>query len=251
MRTFRVRDNIVKSSVENLKRRGKLSDKDYQLISNSIEKNISLYLNSPEAYLRTSALRYIKLHKDDSFLPKLYEMIKYENVLYTKIELCDCLVFFGEQTIKELVPLLGKVGTNQHKEIGNYDLEKKSYPLPRDIVGRILIRMGPVVFKYLKDIFERGDLSETSEAIDVIGHISFNYNDETMEDRLMDEYHKNKNSLIRWKLIRAFQSFSSKRVIQILENIERDGSEDLIIRKEAERSLKRITERNPVISDST
>jgi hypothetical protein len=239
------RNAAMKSSEENLKRRGRLSDKDYQLISTTIEKNIESYLGSEEAYLRTAAIRYIKLKKDGSFLPKLYEMLKQESILYTKIELCECLAEFGDRVIESLVPLLGKIGDNQHKEMGNYDLEKKSYPLPRDIVARILIRIGPSTFPYLKRVFLEKNTPALSEAIDVIGHVTFNHKDYSMEKLLLDEYANNKDRLIEWKLIRAFQSYCSEPVVQILETAANNKTTDIIIRNEAARSLSRVKERGP------
>ncbi|MFA6506764.1 MAG: hypothetical protein WCT14_11720 [Treponemataceae bacterium] len=238
----------MKSSEEDLKRRGRLSDKEYLLISTTIEKNIVAYLDSEEGYLRSAALRFIKIRKDETFLPRLYAMLSQENPIYTRIELGDCLLEFGEQVLENIMPLLGRIGNNQHKEIGNYDLGKKSFPLPRDVVGRIAIRFGPIVFKYLDTAFIERDVSVLSEAIDIIGHVTYAYKDYSMENKLIEEYSKVNNLLIEWKLIKAFQSFNSEEVIGKLETIICDERKDIILRREAERSLLRIKERNPRIA---
>jgi hypothetical protein len=83
---------------------------------------------------------------------------------------------------------LGTIGKNRHNKIEIIDIHKKSYPLPRDIVGRILIRIGPQVFPELKRItLEDKNINQTMEAIDVIGHITWNYKNYEMEN-ILTEY---------------------------------------------------------------
>ena len=50
-------------------------------------------------------------------MPLFCELIKKEKTLYTKIELQKALVKYGEKSILHLIPLLGTIGNNQHKEI--------------------------------------------------------------------------------------------------------------------------------------
>jgi hypothetical protein len=79
--------------------------------------------------------------------------------LYTKIAICEAIEAYGVSSLPYLVPLLGKIGNNQHKKAGFYDLDKKSYPLPRDIAARIIIRIGEPALPLLEDILLNGTIS--------------------------------------------------------------------------------------------
>jgi hypothetical protein len=148
---------------------------------------------------------------------------------------------YNGKAIPYLMPLLGTIGKNQHKEIEIIDINKKSYPLPRDIAGRILIRIGPKVFPEInKLLMENKNINQITEAIDIIGHITWNYKDYSMEKSLLEYYNKNKdNEFMEWKIVRAFQSFNSIEIKEILKKIIKEHKNKVII-EEAKRSIKRI-----------
>jgi hypothetical protein len=144
-------------------------------------------------------------------------MLKSNEKLYTKLELQNSLKNYGEKSIPYLIPLLGTIGNNQHRKMEIIDINKKSYPCPRDIVGMILIRIGPKVLKKKKKLLiEDKNPVQIHEAIDIIGHITWNYKDYSMEEELLDYYNRHKdNEFIKWKISRAFQSFNSiKRILE-------------------------------------
>jgi hypothetical protein len=84
------------------------------------------------------------------------------------------------------------------------------------------------------------DINQITEAIDVIGHITWNYKNYEMERILLEYYNKHKgNEFIEWKIIRVFQSFNSDEIKTILENIMKTSKNKIII-EEVKRSIRRI-----------
>jgi HEAT repeat protein len=231
----------MKSTNEQLKNRGFAFDEDIILYKNYNEKELLKLLQDKEAYKRTIAVKLLSNYKKENHIQLFCETLKRENKLYTKIELCTILESYGEKAILCLMPLLGTIGKNQHTKIELVDINKKSYPLPRDIVGRILIRIGPKVFPELKKILlEDKNINQIPEAIDVIGHITCNHKDYSMEKNLLKYFNKNKgNEFIEWKIVRAFQAFKSQEIKNILENIIKTHK-NKIITDEAKRSMARM-----------
>lgn len=231
----------MKSSTEQLRQRGFAPEGEELKYTESGEQVVMKLLSDRDAYKRTIGIRLISKNKKEKYLPLLCKMLEKENKLYTKIALCECLEEYGETAIPYLIPLLGTIGDNQHKEIKIADLDKKSYPLPRDIAARVLIRIGPGVFPGLRKILkDNKNRDRISEAIDVIGHVTWNFHDCSMEDVLVDFYYKNiQDEFLVWKLIRSFQSFHSKQIKDILEDTVKNHGHEVIV-KEAKRSLDRI-----------
>ena len=88
------------------------------------------------------------------------------------------------------------------------DFKKTSYPLPRDIAARTLIRIGSTALPDLIRVLNGSDLVRLSEAIDTIGFICF-YNYQPGVAGLLEEcfYRNEKEELIQWKLFRAMSAF--------------------------------------------
>jgi DNA-directed RNA polymerase subunit F len=234
----------MKSTYNQLLNRGFLNDHDYKLLYGKINNtNISEYLSNSDAHIRTAAIRRIKEGNYKDYLNSLCNLLQSEKKLYTRMELCECIAAFGRDAISILVPLLGKIGSNQHRIVDNIDLKKKSYPLPRDIVARIIAQIGPQALPELKKVLSEENKIRISEAIDAIGHIAFNYNDLSLERDLIELYGKNNDTLLEWKIIRAFQGFPTHNVKKILEEIVRSKLMNKTLVNEAERSLLRIKER--------
>ncbi|MDR3343777.1 MAG: hypothetical protein LBT14_13560 [Treponema sp.] len=231
----------MKSNKEQLQSRGFVTDDDL-LVYNTL--NESQLIESKEPQKRTIGIKLLSKYNKEEYIPLFCKLLEKENKLYTKIALCDALIEYKEKSVPFLLPLVGTIGNNQHKKIEIIDLDKKSYPLPRDIIARILIRIGPKVFPEIKEIIKLNkNHNQITELIDVVGHISWNFNDTSLENILIEFYNKNKeHEFMVWKIIRAFQSFNSQKVIDILENTIKTNKNDVIV-AEAKRSIKRIKER--------
>ena len=232
---------MLKSSYSQLRERGFLSGDEFLKISSSNSFDPGKYIKSYFPHERTAGYRYIKMFPDVNFLEALCIILENEKPLYSKIELCECIEQFGVSAIEYLDPLIGTIGKNQHKTISSCDLKKKSFPLPRDIVARIIIRLGSEVLYYYKNNLDKYNTRQLSEIIDIIGHITSTSKNEIMESDLLHLFETTSDKLITWKLIKSFQSFTSQKIIEILlcECKNSDG----VISSEAERSLKRIHER--------
>lgn len=229
----------MKSTDTRLLSRGYAFDAYIQKCIKYDEEKLLCLLHDNEAYKRTIAVKLLPLR--DRYIPLLCDMLETEKKLYTKIELCNTLVKYREKAIPYLIPLLGVIGNNQHKKPGLIDLKKRTYPLPRDICGRILIRIGPAVFPELKKLLlENINKKQIAEAIDVIGHIAWNHKNHDMDNILVEFYHKNReDEFLEWKIVRAFQSCVSEDAKTILKNIIETRSNKVIV-EEAKRSLNRM-----------
>lgn len=234
----------MKSSPERLAQRGYLAR---EFVTEELfpdRRTLDAGLQGSEAWVRTAAIRSLRPLRDDARIPELCALLSREKALYTKIEICECLAEYGPRAVPALLPLLGRIGNNQHRGVITPDLGKKSFPLPRDLVARILIRMGPLIVEELLQFMRSSpDLSALSEVIDVIGHISFYSGDRRAESRLLTLYQETNEPLLQWKIIRAFQSFDSAETRALLHGVLADPEGSPEMQREAERSLKRISER--------
>jgi HEAT repeat protein len=233
----------MKSTSEQLVSRGFLSVEEAEKYRALPEEQLVDLLCSANPAERTAAARVLSESGKKEYLPLFCEGLKTETKLYTKIELCEAIGSFADAAIPFLVPLLGTIGTNQHTQPVIADLGKKCYPLPRDIAARILMRLGSCVLPEMERCLEEGDRTQKSEAIDVIGYTAWNFGDVRSEKKLLDLYAGSEDSLIRWKIVRAFQSFGSKEVVEMLSSLAEHAA-DCVIQKEARRSLDRIAQRS-------
>ena len=232
----------MKSSLIQLESRGYLTDEAFEKYKHY--DNIDKLIYSDSAVERTAGVRLISLKHDIRNIESLLSLLKSEKRLYTKLEICECITKYGADAVPYLIPLLGRIGNNQHKVAAAVDLNKKSYPLPRDIAARILVRIGVPVLLFIDTPSFSIDETALPELIDVIGHITFNYRDCRCEKYLIRLYREYAdNELVTWKIIRAFQSFNSEEVKGIIQQIIYDSG-DSIPGREALRSMKRIEERS-------
>ena len=115
---------------------------------------------------------------------------------------------------------LGKTGNNQHKTLPNKVSEKKSFPLPRDIVARSLGKMSAEVFPVLQTVVKGSDIEKIQEVLDAIGFMAF-YNEKlaTSENVMPILYLLKKytdNHMISWKVVLCLSAFpltESKKVL--------------------------------------
>lgn len=165
-------------------------------------------------------------------------MLLHENKLYTKMELCNALLKTCVESAEVIVNYLGIIGVNQYKELSDKKFNKKSYPLPRDIIARTLAHMDGDVLPELIKILKTHNILAIREAIDAIGFKRF-YNSNVYSKNILgdliscfNEYAE--DDIIRWKIVRAFESFNSGVVIEMLTNIK-ENDEKEIIRNEAKK----------------
>jgi hypothetical protein len=231
----------MKSKQEQLINRGYLTkDAESAHLNISFDDKIK-FLQSKIPTERTLGARLLANPKDNITISYLVNALIVEKKLYSKIEICNSLVLCGQLSIKPLIELLGKVGTNQHKKVPEKEFKKDSYPLPRDIASRTLVRIGKDALPELIKVLESQNEKQLSEAIDAIGFICFYDYQPKIYSELKDCYLKNnKNDLIKWKIIRAMSSFpESIAFLQEQKQILQDES----LRKEIERSLSLIKKR--------
>lgn len=175
----------------------------------SFDEKINL-LKSKIATERTLGARLLLFHKTNETVNHLIEALKVEQKLYSKIEICNSLTQLDEISIIPLINCLGKIGNNQHTIIPEKPFLKNSYPLPRDITARTLSTIGKKAMPQLLIALQKNNLTNLSELIDAIGHIHFNHKTEDISLYLETCYYKNEtNSLIIWKLIRAFSGVNN------------------------------------------
>ena len=205
-------------------------------------------LKSKEHHKRTIAINLLsnKNQLDNDMINLFCNMLLHENKLYTKMELCNALSKASVKSAKIMVNYLGVIGGNQYKELPDKEFNKKSYPLPRDIIARTLAHMGVDVLPELIKTLKTRNIIAIREAIDSIGFICF-YNSNAYSKNILDglrscfnEYIE--DDIIRWKVVRAFESFNSRISIEMLNHIK-ENDEKEIIRIEAKRSLDIINRR--------
>ena len=112
------------------------------------------------------------------------------------------------------------MGNNQHRELPQKGFYKKSYPLPRDIAARTIVKIGCSALKPLEQVILEADRASVLEAIDGIGQIAFYKGDLSSEAVLLIAYQKyHSDQVILWKIVRAFQAFPTEKIRTLLETI--------------------------------
>lgn len=232
----------MKSKQEQLLGRGYLAENvESGYLNKSFDEKIEL-LQSGTPTDRTLGAKLIVNSKNDNAIDFLINALTVEEKLYPKIEICNSLVSCGQRSIKPLIKILGQVGTNQHQKVPQKEFKKNSYPLPRDIVSRTLVRFGHEALNELEKVLVGNNEKQLSEAIDAIGFICFYDCKHDIYRKLQNCFFKNSQSeLIRWKIIRAMSGFSESEhfLLDQKQKIHHDR-----IQKEIERSLLLIKMKN-------
>ena len=224
----------MKSSNEQLKNRGYATIEDIDKYVDLKENELMILLKSKEPHKRTVAIKLLsnKAQSDKDIINLFCNMLLHENKLYTKIELCNALSKASIESVKIMVDYLGIIGKNQYKELPDKRFNKKSYPLPRDIVARTLAHMGVEVLPELIKILKSNNVVAIREALDAIGFICF-YNSNDYGKNILDglrscfnEYIE--DEIIRWKVVRAFESFNSRISIEMLNHIKEKNNQPIV-----------------------
>lgn len=233
----------MKSTEKQLENRGFIKEDEvieYRTKDTLLLLNMLNFGNPKE---RSIAARLLGDKKDCKAVEDLCNALKKEKALYTKIEIQNALVKSGILAIPFLINQLGLIGKNQHKKINNDDLNKRTYPIARDVSARVLCQIGHKALPSLKEVIKSGGYNQRLEAIDAIGYITYHQDNEACEEDLMELYRsKDCDDLMQWKIIKAMQSFKSERMQTELKEIIEKGNDEILI-KEAKRSMDRIEER--------
>ena len=222
---------------EGRKQRGQVSLMFLNQYTSEPDDVLFSMLTEDNAQVRTAAASILGERKLESAVEPLCTALAIERALYSRLAICEALVSIDEPAIDPLIALLGKIGSNQHRELPQKGFYKRSYPLPRDITARILIRMGLPVLEKLEPVLPTMERNSILEAIDVIGHISNQHADGQCLASLLALYDDFRDDdLMMWKILRAFQAFSQQQVTDILLQVI--GSSGIAaLRWEAVRSL--------------
>ena len=231
----------MKSSADVLETRGFIDEKSVSAEDYSDNVSLIEQLKSDESAARTRAAIIIRRRAAAELIPELIAALKSESKLYSKIEISNALISFGESSVGPLIGCLGEIGNNQHRALPGKPFGKDSYPLPRDIAARILVNIGePVIDPLMAAELTSGQMRE---AVDVLGHISFYSDDKRALPFLINCYADNSgDKVLRWKLIRALSAFENEESLLLLNTIVSDSRIDAFV-WEAERSLRLISSR--------
>jgi hypothetical protein len=232
----------MKSKQEQLISRGYLvKGVESEYLDKSFDEKIEL-LQSKIPIDRTLGARLLANSKNGKTIGYLINALTVEKKLYPKIEISDSLVSCGQHSIKPLIEILGKVGTNQHKRVPVKEFKKDSYPLPRDIASRTLVRFGHDALNGLKKVLLGNNEKQLSEAIDAVGFICFYDLKHGIYKKLQSCFSKNsQNNLIRWKIIRAMSGFPESELFLQEQKLKIHHDR---IEKEIERSLLLIKKKD-------
>ena len=208
----------MKSKLEQLESRGYLEKINLDSYILSINEKLELIKNKIPKN-RTLGARLLKSEvANEEIIEKLIEALKIEKKLYCKIEISELLTSYGELSVKYLLKVIAKIGSNQHKSLPLNEFKKNNYPLPRDIVARILAHIGKAALSEILVIFKSFSLKELSEIIDVIGFVCFYDYQKDIYEVLKECYEEyTQNDLIKWKIIRAFSAFPESKGFLELE----------------------------------
>ena len=231
----------MSTTIENLQKRGYL-DTSFLPPSLSNSKLLELLqLDIPQERTASAYLLGKRKDIDESSLAKaLLKALQLEKSLYTKIELCKTLEKGTSTTVVEMLPCLGKIGTNQQHQLPDKVSKKRSYPLPRDIIARTIGHMNPEILPTLLRSLETLSITQTRKLIDGIGFLCF-YNEYidnlTFLNQLINHYNTHtKDELTRWKITLALSAFHTEKAKKQLKSIA-ENEKEILIKNEAKHSL--------------
>ena len=256
-------DKSFNKKIEGQKRRGKIFDEDLEPFIHLSSEKLIIMLKNKNAQKRTIAAKLLGDKNDPENIKLLIEQFSVEKALYVRIAISESLVKYKENSVPFLIDSLGKIGDNQEKELPKKYFNKKSFPLPRDLAGRTLAKIGriaiPFLIKVLYDEEIYDDIAK-EQAIDVVGAIAHKYVDHSsLESLICLSKNKENNKIMQWKIVRALSGFKNNRkalklAIDILNkyssNKENSYSENTVeIQWEAIRSIGQIGIYNEEVND--
>ncbi len=233
---------ILKSNNEDLLKRGYIFEEYLDKYNKYNKDKLLILLDSDIAYERSIAIRLLNTYfdyDDINFTKILLNKLENEKALYTKLEISKILEKQNIKTAKLMINYIGIIGKNQHKKLPSTVSKKKGYPIPRDIIVRILSHMDIVVLPILVNVLNTDDKVKISEIIDGIGFMIFHSNKNNNKyffqiKEVMVKYKD--NPVILWKCITCLSSFNIPESKYLL-NQYYDNINNEILKEEINRSL--------------
>lgn len=220
-------------------KRGQVSAAEIKRYEETSVNELSSLLNSAQPKKRTIAATLIGNKKILEFIPQLCQSILYEKSLYPRIAISRALGKMGEPAVVPLISLLGKIGSNQEKELPQKYFAKKSFPLARDLSARTLVKIGTPAIPYLIAKLTTGTPFEIQQALDAIGGIvSRTGNHRPLPVLLQILTADTTDVITTWKIVRTLSAFRSPAVIEPLLKMLTNDQPPL--RWEAARSLGQV-----------
>lgn len=231
----------MKSTDEQMKTRGFVVETE-QLSAQFDKQRTIAELTSSSACQRTLAARALgqRWPKDQAAVQGLCQQLIREKKLYSKIEICQALSKGGGEAVQQLLPLLGTIGNNQLRELHQcQSSKKKSYPLARDIVARILAQMPAVYFEQQLEGLKHVTAVQGQELLDSLGYHLF-YHPELATDEVYQTLYAyavtyQSEAVVGWKFLTVCSGFSNQQCGIFLTS--QLTHEAVLYRQEAQRSL--------------
>ena len=231
----------MKSRKDQLKDRGYFTKKDlekYHNFSNGELLNLTKDLIPQKRAIAIHLLSF--KNTSNNYTSYFLELFKDEKKLYVRLEIAKALKKGNIQTAKLMIPYLNKIPNNQYNSLPTKISVKKTYLIPRDLIGRILSKMDIAIFPLILELLKTSNLELLSESLDIFGFMIF-HNQElaTFENFkiLSDLFEKYKsNDLILWKIVMVTSAFRNSESIDFLNNIKEFSSHE-IIKNEVDRSI--------------
>lgn len=194
-------EGTMKSNEQQLKDRGYFTKNVTVIYSTKTNEELWILLTSKNAQQRSIAVYMLSKRneiKSPEFVKTLIQMLQKERKLYTRLAISNAFEKGNDETALQLQPYLGKIGCNQHHHIGRTS-KKKSYPLARDIVARIICNM-KVSPSYLLQLFDL-PVIQLREALDIVGwHLFYNdYDIKPFYQRLSVLMQQSSDDVVLWK----------------------------------------------------
>ena len=240
----------MKRSAQELRNRGCASDTDLQQLAFADDETLLGLLHSGTPVQRTAAATLLATRpvgKTAAFFTAALATLQTETRLYTRLALCSALQQGGPAAAQQMVPFLGKIGNNQYQTPPAHASQKKSYPLPRDIIARSLARMGTDALPALLAVLRQGTDVQVSEALDAVGFLLFYQPGPAPQTALkavlgtLQRYPG--NDLVLWKCAGCLCAFGDTQSTTLLQNLAAQVASPAV-RAQAARSLRLLAKRD-------
>lgn len=237
---------IVKSSKNDLIKRGWFDESQvFKFLNLDLNSLLNLLKSDkPNERSIASFLLSVKFNVNNKEIyTSLIEVLLNESALYTRIEISKVLENGDCSVAEYMVNYLAKIGNNQYKKLPKKVSKKVSYPLPRDIIARILGKMDKANFFVLIHSLTKCTTEQLHELVDSVGFMIF-YNPSLVNlenfNIIIDLFNKYKDDEIMvWKLITVLSAFKINESKHFLLKIKNNFSNNVLV-LECERSLSLI-----------
>ncbi len=239
----------MKSNTQELRNRGYADDADLQQLAFADDETLLNLLHTGTPAHRTAAAKLLAARpvgKTAAFFAAALAALQTEPCLYTRLALCSALQQGGTDAAQQMVPFLGRIGKNQYQTPSARASQKKSYPLPRDIIARSLAHMGTDALPALLTVLRQGTAVQVSEALDAVGFLLFYQPGVTPQTALgavlgtLQRYPG--NELLLWKCAGCLCAFGDAQSTTLLQSLVSQAASPAV-RAQAAHSLQLVAQR--------